>query len=198
MDRWRYMKKWINYIFIISLIGVLTSCQQSEYSKLVKSELAKNIHQDSIFFGIEFGETSKSFYAKCWDLNNQGIISHGPKNMNVKYIIEVEDDSDIQLLFYPVFDKDGKIKKMDAEFSYEAWSPWNTAYSADNLLPIVKDTLEAWHGGNQFLKLNIDQVEIWAKVDGNRRISMKSDGKQNVLVKYIDMLHEENNMKTKE
>ncbi|MBT8219526.1 MAG: hypothetical protein KJP00_06870 [Bacteroidia bacterium] len=186
------MKSWINSFAFLVCIMTLFSCQQTEYERLVQSELAKNIRLDTIFMGSYFGQSSDEFYKICWELNKKGLIGHGPKNMNVQYRMKVEEGSDILMLYYPVFDESKKIKKMDMEFSYEGWAPWNEQYQADQLVPVVKDSLMQWYGGNEFFEFDTNGEKIFVKIDGNRRISMKSDGKQNVLVKLIDMLHEEN------
>lgn len=176
--------------FILAL--ALGACQESEYQRLVKAELASGVRHDSIMFGINFGDSSKEFYTKCWELNKEGMISHGPKNMNVQYTIRNPKGSDIAMMFYPAYDSNGGINKMDLEFSYIAWSPWNKQLQADQLLPVVKDTLERWYPGNRFVKMPLESDTIFVKIDGNRRISMKSDGKINVLVKMIDMTNQDN------
>ena len=181
--------KYMCFFFIALALG---ACQESEYQRLVKAELASGVRYDSLMFGVNFGDSSKDFYAKCWELNKTGVISHGPKNMNVQYTIENPDGSDIAMLFYPAYDTNGAIKKMDVEFSYKAWSPWNVDYQADQLLPVIRDTLENWYPGNPFMELPSQSDTILVKVDGNRRISMKSDGKRNVLVKMIDMSNQDN------
>jgi len=179
------------YSLIIIIIS-LFSCRGSEYQELVKSELASGIRYDSIMFGIYFGDTRKDFYANCWKLNKQGVISHGPKNMNVQYTMKNEGGSDIAMLFYPAFDEDDRIRKMEVEYSYVAWAPWNEQYQADALLPVVQDTLMSWYPGNEFMELSVEEETYWVKVDGNRRINMKTNGKELVLVKVVDMLNEDN------
>ncbi len=177
---------------IVVAMSMILGCGGSDYQQLVKSELASGVRYDSLMFGLSFGDTQKEFFSRCWELNKEGVISHGAKNMNIKYTIKNDSGSDIGMLFYPVFDADDRIRKMDVEFSYQGWAPWNEAYQADKLMPVVKDSLEAWYPGNAFMELEVQNETFWVKVDGNRRITMKSNGKEAVLVKMINMLNEEN------
>lgn len=186
------MKSWIN-LFLMILIGLsISNCGQSEYQKLVESELASGVRNDSIVFDIHFGDTKKKFFDTCWKLNREGILQPGPKNLMVEYNIKSEEGSDIKWLFYPIVDKDNLIKKMDMEFSYEGWAPFNEQYQPDKLLPVIKDTLEKWYPGNPFMEVPLEDKSYWAKVDGNRRITMRSDDKSAVQVVFVDMTHEEN------
>lgn len=192
---WNFMKRWTNWVALLFILSTtVSSCFQSEYEQMVKREQSKGIRQDSLFFGIHLGDTSKDFYARCWELNKEGVIQHGPKNRNVRYNMETENGDKIMMLFYPAFDKESKVRKMDVEFSYESWAPWNEQYKADKLLPVVRDTLETWFPGNPFIHMEFDKgiKEVWVKVDGNRRISMSADDEQLVFVKIIDMLNKDN------
>lgn len=188
-----YMNK--SRIFMAVLFGIaltLGSCKESEYQKIVKSELASGIRHDSLVIGINFGDTKKEFFARCWELNKKGLIGHGPKNMNVQYRMKMDEGSDIMLLFYPVADQNDIIKKMELEYFFEGWSPYNEQYQPDKLIPIVKDSLEAGYPGNPFLESVVDGETYYTKVDGNRRITMKSNNKNAVLVRMVDMTHPDN------
>lgn len=193
------MEKQQKYMNSIKRIGLtlitailIYGCSGSEYQQLVQRELASGVRNDTLFFGIHFGNTTKEFYAKCWELNKEGVIGHGPKNMNVMYTLGKINGSTVDMLFYPTSDSKGKIRKMDLEFYYNGWAPWNEQYAPEKLVPVLQDTLEAWYPGNSFMELDIEEETYWVKVDGNRRITMKSSKGQAVLVKMVDMLNEEN------
>lgn len=186
------MNSLLKLAVVLSITLALGSCQGSEYEQLVKRELASGVRNDSLMFGIYFGDSLKEFYGKCWELNKEGIISHGPRNMYVQYTMRNVNGSDVAMLFYPSVDAEDKIKKMKVEFFYTAWSPWNEQYEADKLVPVAIDTLEKWYPGNPFMDVVVEQDTFWVKVDGNRRITLKTEGKQNVIVRMVDMLNKEN------
>ena len=163
-------------VFVILLFVLQISCKRSEYAELVKAETAKNIVNDSLVFGMKFGDTKQEFFDLCWKLNNQKIITHGPNNNFVQYDLPLkEGDSSIYattMLFYGIFDEENIMRGMDMQFSYVAWSLWNNSLKADKLVPVVKDSLLAWFPGNDFIHVTPKKSdkEILVKVDGNRRI----------------------------
>ena len=152
---------------------ILNSCQ-SDYTKLVKSEMAKNVQNDSIFYEMEFGQSRDKFYELCWKYNKQGKFIHGSSNSYVQVMLEPQDSSmitdRIQMLFYGKFNSDKIMTAMDIKFSYVAWAPWNKNLQAENLIPRVKDTLMKWYPGNEFITVKDMQV----KVDGNRQILIET------------------------
>jgi hypothetical protein len=176
--------KIITLVFSIALLG---SCQ-SDYTKLVKKELASGVKHDTVLFDLSFGNTRKEFYQICWDLNKNGIATHGENNNYVKTILGLKDSLNkikkIKLMFYARFSKKDIIRGLDMKFTYTAWAPWNKELTAEKLLPSVKDTLLKWYPGNPFLKLKQD---ILVKVDGNRQIQLKiaSDREVSVLIEDL-------------
>ncbi len=188
--------KSINILFFLVLIVFSSISCESEYSKVVKRELKKEIKNDSIFFGLYFGETRQEFYDRCWELNRQKIITHGGNNQFVKYALPSKNKENIleemEMLFYGIFDEENIMRGMDIRFRYRGWSIWDKKYQADSLLVVVKDTLEKWYPGNSFFKVDIDSTSLYIKVDGNRQIKMyptKSSDKQDVIVKIEDIGH---------
>ena len=163
-------------VYVLLLLILLVGCSESKYSKLVKTEMAKNIVNDSLLFEMKFGQTRQEFYDQCWKLNSKGIISHGPNNNFVKYYLpQKEGDSSInsiKMLFYGIFDKEKIMRGMDMQFSYKAWSLWNESTHSDKLITVVKDTLQSWYPGNGFIEVTMkrSKKDIFVKVDGNRRI----------------------------
>jgi hypothetical protein len=89
--------------------------------------------------------------------------------------------------FYPDF-TDSKISKMPVEFSYQAWSPWNSDLSADTLLIDVKNLFEKWYGGEFIKETNKSgDKTVWVKVDGNRRIRLYKKSISTVRGDFTDM-----------
>jgi hypothetical protein len=68
------LKNSVKFLIIFFLL-IQLSCNKSEYTKLVNNEMAKNIVNDSLIFGMTFGQTRKLFFDQCWKLNNQKIIN---------------------------------------------------------------------------------------------------------------------------
>lgn len=180
-------------IRILVLSFAFAGCFQSDYTKLVKSELAKGTRQDSLLFGIKFGDTRNDFFGKCFDLNKQRLVSQGPANASVQYLFTDslfhDQPTDIRLLFYPNYDEDQVIAEMDLEFSYLAWAPWNKAYQSDSLEVKTKKLLMHWYQGNEFVTANVNDTEIPVKLDANRRILVYIKDAQSVVVKIQDILH---------
>lgn len=186
--------KFLKYPISLGLWGIfLIGCTQSDYTKLVTSELAKGIRQDSILLGISFGDTRDQFYVNCFYLNKQQLIREGPGNTSVQYLFSDSvvhtKPTKIKLLFMPTFDKDEVIAEMNMEFSYEGWAPWNRELQSDSLQVKVMQLLMNWYKGNGFVTARIKDQNIPVKVDGNRRILVFIHDPQRVVVKVQDILN---------
>lgn len=172
---------------------MLVSCRQSEYTKLVKAELAKGTRYDSLLFGVRFGNSKDEFFGKCYDLNKQQLVTEGPGNASVQYLFRDSTVHSkpvaIRLLFMPSYDENDKIIEMNLEFSYVAWAPWNQDLQSAELEKKLKELLMKWYKGNDFVLAKVEGKEIPVKVDGNRRILVIIRNEQHVLVKIQDILH---------
>ena len=177
--------------FVISVCSC-TSSSTEQYDKLVKKELAKGTRVDSLFLGISFGMTSKTFYGYCWELNKKGILSDGSNNTMVLYKIDTTLKHPASMNFYPDF-LDNKISHMRVNFQYNAWAPWNKAQFADSLLPDVLQLYKKWYsGGNEFITLtDKEKRTVYVKVDGNRRITLGKFDDMIVKADFTDLLAEE-------
>lgn len=171
----------------------LSGCFQSDYTKLVKSELSKGIRMDSVVFGINFGDTNDEYFGRCYDLNQQHLVTAGPYSGTVQYdfvdSLVHDQPTPIRMLFIPVFDKDNKIIEMNLEFSYRAWAPWNEQYQSDKLKEKVLKLLMLGYKGNEFVTATINKKDYPIKLDGNRRMVVYIKDEQNVVVKIQDILH---------
>lgn len=190
MITWRYIKS-ISSIVLTGLLAV--SCFQSEYTRLVKSELAKGVRQDSIVLGIRFGDTKNDYFGKCYDLNKQHLVTQGSRGIAVQYLFRDSlfhrEPASIRLLFSPYFDNSNVLSNMDLEFSYTAWAPWNRPLQSDSLQKKVTRILMHWYGGNDFIQVKLDSAEVPIKLDGNRRMIVNMKDNQTVLVNVQDILH---------
>ena len=123
--------------------------------------MASGVVYDSVLFNMKFGEQRQDFFQKCWQLNQKGIVTNGPGSQTVKY-----------------------------QFYFNAWSIWNKKLQADKLVPVVMDTLKKWYPGNDFIKVPLkkDSTQIFVKIDGNRRITIKPLDDNRIVKAKIDDL----------
>lgn len=191
-----------NKWWVWGILVWLMACTESEYSRLVKRELATGQRKDSIFLSFRLGDTRKEFYAKGWEINKTGQIRQGPGNNNIEYLMPDErpGHSSIQMLFFPDFSKGDTIRQMNLSFTYTGWFPVNNQFHPDTLLVALKDTLMNWYGGNPFLLISRHQQpkDLWVKVDGNRQITLYSDGFKEVVGKIEDISVKYGNLKGSE
>lgn len=185
----RYIKLSIKILFAT----VTLSACQSDYTKLVKEELGKGVRQDSILFGINFGDTRQDFYGRCFDLNKQQLVMQGPNNNSVQYIftdsLVHKKPQKIRMLFFPNFDDKDRIAEMQMEFNYDGSAMYDSAMGADTLKSHLKELLVAWYKGNEFVNAHLDDGDLPVKVDGNRRILLYTIDNNSVMVRVQDLLH---------
>lgn len=181
-------------LVLISIITFLFSCSGSEYSQLVRREMATGVIHDSLLFDLKFGQHKQDFFKSCWQLNQKGLVSHGPGSKSVKYELPIGADAplatSITLLFFGDFNEENIMTGMDLEFYYNAWALWNKSLQSDKLLPVVMDSLKKWYPGNDFIRVPLknDSLEIYVKVDGNRRITIKPIDHEKTIKAKIDDL----------
>lgn len=184
-------KKALLFIVILSIF----SCE-SEYTKLVKNELASGKKNDDVFYGLKFGQTKSDFFKICWDLNKKHIVTHGGNNSYVQTILYPKDSTKhiekIIMLFYARFNSEDIVTSYDVKFSYLAWAPWNEDLTSKKLLPKVQDTLMKWYPGNPFTKVRND---ILVKVDGNRQIQLRQESDRDVSVIIEDLAYKYDQLK---
>ena len=186
---WRSIK----YPISLILFGTIFSgCFQSDYTKLVKAELARGVRMDSILLGMHFGNTRNEFNGKCFDLNKMHIATQG-EGFSVQYLftdsLVHREPTPIKLLFVPAFDDKEILTNMDLKFSYVGWAPWNKQLQSDSLKTKVMELLMHWYGGNEFITANIQDTQVPVKLDGNRRILVYVYDAQSVVVRVQDILH---------
>ena len=141
---------------------------------------------DSLFLGFYFGMEKKAFYDHCWEMNSQKKFLHGMTNQTVQYRLEKELDHPVYMSFYPYFYKD-KIYQMPVTFTYEAWAPWNKDYSANVLIEKVVALMKKWYGGDFESTVHSKLGRAYARIDGNRRISVFVKDEQYVQVVFTDI-----------
>ncbi|CAN5565390.1 hypothetical protein BH10BAC4_BH10BAC4_15760 [soil metagenome] len=190
MMMWKSIKYPISFAFFGLLVS---SCFQSDYTKLVKSELAKGVRQDSLLLGIRFGDTQNDFFGKCYDLNRAGTVYEGSGAGVVRYPLMDSmfhnKPTDIRFLFKPDYDEKQVISQMVYDISYSGWAPWNKDLQSDSLKPKVIKLLMNWYKGNEFIPVEVEGEDLLVKVDGNRRMLVYIFDTQTVVVKIQDLLN---------
>lgn len=187
----RYLNVIKHILHLVSL-SVILGCQ-SDYTKMLNREAKEGLRKDSLILGLVMGENRADFYSRCWELNQKGLITQGPKNETVEYKLPLQEGdesiSTISLLFYGAFNADNTMIGMDMSFSYTAWAPWNTTLTAQQLLPKVQDTLKSWFPGNNFITIDSGSFKspIYVKIDGNRQIIVYAKDDKDVAVKIEDL-----------
>ena len=179
-------------IFCLLVLTPFLACEiESEYSKLLKKELKSGKSFNDLVLGLKIGQTKDDFYEICADLNKKKLITSGARNLYPEYILypkdSVENGKKIRMSFMGIFDNDRIMKGMDIRFNYYSWIAWREEYNSDNLINEIKDTLQLWYPGNDFieidLKLDSKNNLAYVKVDGNRQITMyKIDGRDVAVI----------------
>lgn len=179
-------------IFCLLILTPFLACEvESEYSKLLKKELKSGKSFNDLVLGLKIGQTKDDFYEICADLNKKKLITSGARSLYPEYILypkdSVENGKKIRMSFMGIFDDDRIMKGMDIRFNYYSWIAWREEYNSDNLINEIKDTLQLWYPGNNFieidLKLDSKNNFAYVKIDGNRQITMyKIDGRDVAVI----------------
>jgi hypothetical protein len=172
---------------------VVLGCTRSKYDRLVKAEMAKGIVNDSLMFGMNLGQTQKEFFDKCWKLNRDKIVTNGADGFVMYELPEKKETGKgdaITMLFYGIFNDDKIMTGMNLQFYYRAWSLWNRSLQSDQLIQEVKTQFMDWYPGNDFIKVELknNEGEIFVKVDGIRRITIKPLDDKRLVKAQIDDL----------
>lgn len=182
-------------LIVVVLFAGLMSCEQSDYEKVLREEYNTQVRNDSLFLGFYLGSTKEEFFSHGWKINKKGLVKQGRQNMNVSHVIKSADgSSDIEMLFYPDFDEETKIRTMPVRMLYTGWAPWNEHLFADSLAYAVMDSMMVWYGGNSFDVFTDAKtgVDVWFKVDGNRQITLGVVDEKEIKVMIKDMYHPDN------
>lgn len=180
-------KSWIFLTITVALAITLGSCgKQKSLDQVVQSELQKGERYDSLFLGLKFGISLQGFYDHCWELNKQGIVKEGPRNMSVEYIFKDSLDNPIAFNFYAHKDGSGIVNQYNTSFYYYAWALNRHLYS-DKLIKMLVPILMEWYGGNEPFEEVKDGKKHLYKIDGNRMIDLFIHDESTVIATYTDL-----------
>jgi len=172
--------------FFALIVALTMGCgKKARYDRMVQRELSSGIRNDTLFFGIYFGMTTKEFYAHCWKLNKEGLIRQGEHNLSVEHDFD-ELKHTAKMNFYPNFIEE-KIYEMPVQFQYTGWSPWSKHMWSDSLQLDVLNLLQDWYGEGFMEVEHSKHGSAFVKVDGNRRITLFKMGLEEVYVIFTDL-----------
>jgi hypothetical protein len=167
------VQRQILYAVLVTAVWFYLAGCQSDYTRMVKEEMAKGVRYDSVLLGINFGDSNHDFFGRCYDLNAAGVITQGT-GVSVRYVLSDSVDTSLAaplaIDFYPTFDQNFKIAELRLKFGYVGWNGWNKSLHSDSLRLKVMSLMKEWYGGNDFVIARLDSTELPVKVDGNRRI----------------------------
>ncbi len=176
-----------NAVYSIGLIAImLAGCQSHPYQEMEERELASGVRYDTLLMGMTFGMSLQDFFDRCMDLNRQKLIYQGPGARIVEYVIKENVKSPVTVQFQPSFHEDG-LYEMSYDYFYNAWAPWNTEFGADSLILTVKSLTEDTFGDGFLAIEHPEKPTAYAKVDGNRRISISLKDERRVSVRFTDL-----------
>lgn len=177
----------LQHLILLSLLLILPSvlsCErESEYERLLKRELKTGVRNDSLFLGYRLGMEKRAFLDHSWQLNQQGVVTGG---VTVDY-----DLNDLphaaKMSFFPDFEED-KIQRMAVEISYHAWAPWNRDLYSDSLIVHLLEYYKEIYG-NGFIETVHPRngKRAWAKLDGNRQITIHKHDDMVARVEFEDL-----------
>lgn len=147
------------------------------YQNLLKREDQKNEKVDSIFFGLYFKMTTKSFYEYCNKMFKKGIFNG---SYDYQVVVELKNpfSRPIILKFYPTFEKPF-ISKMLCLFRYKEMNVYKNTDRADFLMKELLPVMMKWYRGNEFIEIP-SAIPLkgpkYIKVDANRKITLSESG----------------------
>ena len=176
-------------LFLFSLLVLASACQRTDKKNLVeveKQELAKGIRNDSVFQGIYLGMTTEAFADTCRARHAEGLFDEGGNRMVEYELTHNELKFPAKISFFPLF-KQNKISEVPINFKYSNLEIWNAAMKTDKLLVDVKKLMEKWYGDSFFLTPLPTGRNGFVQVSGNRRILIKVDKEDEVMVVFTDL-----------
>ncbi len=175
-------------------LSTLSSCKkENKLERTIRTELGSGVRYDSLFLGLKFGIEFQEFYDHCRELNKQGLVKEGPRNMSVEYLFKDSLNNPIAFNFYAHRNVDGNglIRQYDTSFYYYAWALNRHLYS-DSLIKMLIPILKDWYGGNEpFTQIKDGKKHIY-KIDGNRMIDLFIYDESTVVATYSDLSHSGN------
>jgi hypothetical protein len=178
-------------IGVLILFGLLFGCTQKKtFDEVVAEELGRNVTHDSLFYGLHFNMTMQDFYDHSYVMNQKEIFFQN--NMNVEVIVHYEEEfsAPVDFVFFPDTSFP-TIQKVRGHMMFRQWAPFTKKYPASKLQEEIKEKMEEWYLGRDFMKIEHPKGHwpyAYAKVDGNRKITLyRSFDDQKVVVIFENL-----------
>ena len=187
------IRKYSERLFVAFLLWGLVACHSSpeeQYFDREQQELASGQRYDSLFKGIHFNMEREQFMDYCFNMNLQHEFRQGGVRSSSWVECDLEGmNYPSAINFFPTFE-DGAMTEMEAAIYYKAVTAGGPISQGDSLLADVIQLLETWYGGG-FIKINSPyfyKEDVFAKVDGNRRITVFKDPSGHLInLWYVDL-----------
>ena len=177
---------WIYLAAGIFLITLSACKKENKLERIIRTELESGVRNDSLFLGLKFGIEFQEFFDHCRELNRQGIVKEGSRNMSVEYLFKDSLNNPIAFNFYARRNGNGLIRQYDTSFYYYAWALNRHLYS-DVLMKMLPSILMDWYGGNEpFTQIKDGKKHLY-KIDGNRMIDLIIFDESTVVATYSDL-----------
>ena len=177
---------WIYLAAGIFLITLSACKKENKLERIIRTELESGVRNDSLFLGLKFGIEFQEFFDHCRELNRQGIVKEGSRNMSVEYLFKDSLNNPIAFNFYARRNGNGLIRQYDTSFYYYAWALNRHLYS-DVLMKMLPSILMDWYGGNEpFTQIKDGKKHLY-KIDGNRMIDLFIFDESTVVATYSDL-----------
>lgn len=183
-------------VFATGVVCFISCNKKQSYKDIVAFEMDRGVKYDSLFNGLYFGMPMDDFYQHSFVMNQKGIFFQN--NFNVEVIIYYDDvfSSPVDFVFFPE-GSNHTIQKIKGTYVFRKWSPFTKQYNSGTLLEEVKEKLQEFYGGREFIKIKHPQKHwpyAYAKIDGNRKIILSrtfDDQKVEVYFENLEMTYKE-------
>lgn len=185
-------------IFSLLILSFLISCQQQQskekrktFEEHINEELSKNIENETIFLGLQFGMGGEEVYNYFRDLEQQGKL----KLVHHEYL---SDKGKIYIYNFEFGDEDFTLKNVVGTFKtyYMKDKLYKLRISVeseqDSALHLLKAKLKEEYilkyGEIYITKESIfNNSKIYTWVDGNTMIEISEGLNRNILIIYTDL-----------
>ncbi|MCB2196957.1 MAG: hypothetical protein KQH79_13935 [Bacteroidetes bacterium] len=194
-------------ILSLSLVFIFISCQNQKSKRpeqtvedQIKTELSRNIENETIFLGLKFGMEGEEVHSYFKDLVSKGKLMLLPHEY-------LSDKGKIYMYTFDFGDEDTTLQNITGTF--KAYYLANKLYklrisveskNEDNI-QIVKSKLKEEYilkyGENYITRESIyNNAEVYVWVDGNTMIEISLGLSNNVLIIYTDLVAVKNSEET--
>lgn len=193
-------------ILSLSVVFIFISCQEQKSREKqtvedhIKTELSRNIENETIFLGLKFGMEGEEVYNYFKNLVNQDKLLLLPHEY-------LSDKGKIYMYTFDFGDEDTTLQNVTGTFKayYLADKLYKLRISVEsenedhiqNVKSKLKEEYILKYGENYITRESIfNNTEVYVWVDGNTMIEISRGLSNNVLIIYTDLVAIKNNKET--